>query len=192
MIWVDWLIIGVILISILTAFMRGAAREIVILLGWIVGAYLAFVYTPSLQVLLESHVETPELRYLIVFLCILIIFLILGALLGKLLHTMVKSIGLTGLDKTLGCIFGLARGLLLVIIFIMVANFTPIVKNDAWKSSWFIAQFKGPADELLAWVEGTGLLPEMPEKPQSKTSKASPTKEVPTHNAPAQTAPIHQ
>ncbi len=165
--WVDWVIIAVILISMLTAFLRGVAREMIALMAWILGAYLAFIYTPALQGLLESQVQTPEFRYLIVFLSIIIIFLILGAILGKLFSKVVSAIGLTGLDKTLGIIFGLARGLLLVIIFIMVANFTPMVNNESWKSSWFIVQLTDPAQQLWTFIEQSGFLPEM--QPQSDT-----------------------
>jgi membrane protein required for colicin V production len=142
------------------AFMRGASREIIGICAWLFGAYLAFIYTPQLQSLLESQVETPEFRYLIVFLVILIIFLILGALLGKLLNNLVKALGLSGLDRLLGIFFGLARGLLLVVIFIMIANYTPMVKSPSWNSSWFIAHLKSSADQLLVWMENSGFLPE--------------------------------
>lgn len=158
--WVDWIIVGVLFISMLMAFMRGASREIIGICAWLFGAYLAFIYTPQWQGLLESQVETPEFRYLIVFLVILIIFLILGALLGKLLSNLVKAIGLAGLDRLLGIFFGLARGLLLVVIFIMIANFTPMVKSPSWTSSWFITHLKGSADQMLVWMEKSGFLPE--------------------------------
>ena len=75
MTWVDWIILAVLLISMVVAFMRGASREVIGLSAWLIGAYLAFTYTPVLQTLLETVVLTPEFRYVITFLCIIIIFL---------------------------------------------------------------------------------------------------------------------
>lgn len=160
MTWVDWIILVVLLISMVTAFMRGAVREIIGLAAWLLGAYIAFTYTPQLQNLLATVILTPEFRYVVMFLCILIIFLILGALGGRLIGRAVGAIGLSGLDRLLGIAFGLARGLVLVVIFIMVANFTPMVKNEYWKSSLFITTLKGPSDQLLVWIEKSGFLPE--------------------------------
>lgn len=164
MIWVDWIILGVLVISMAMAFMRGAVREVFGLAAWVLGAYIAFKYTPHLEVLLEKFILTPEFRYIVMFLCIVIVFLILGALLGRLLGHAMGAIGLSGLDRLLGIVFGLARGLLLVIVFIMVANFTPIINDDYWQHSWFITTLKEPAAELLAWVEQSGFIPEEVEK----------------------------
>ncbi len=160
MTWVDWIILAVLLISMVVAFMRGASREVIGLSAWLIGAYLAFTYTPVLQTLLETVVLTPEFRYVITFLCIIIIFLILGALGGHLVGRAMTAIGLSGLDRILGIFFGLARGLLLVVVFIMVANFTPMAKSDNWKSSRFITTLQSPADQLLVWIEQSGFLPE--------------------------------
>src|SRR5579862_5088968 len=121
---------------------------------------------------------------MIVFLIILIIFLIIGALLGRLAHRFVNAIGLMGLDKTLGSIFGLARGVLLVVIFVMVASFTPMMKTDNWKNSWLIPQFKAPAEELFTWLKGLGLIPEPSKQQQApanmfQLNKAQPNKVQP-------------
>ncbi len=165
MIWIDWIFIGIILISMLTAFFRGAVRELIALVAWLLGAYIAFLSAPKLQGLLEAYIETPEFRYAIVFMIILILFLILGAIIGHLLHHAVNAIGLTGLNKTLGIVFGLARGVLGVVIFIVVAQFTPIEQLDWWGQSWMITHLQGPADELLIIIENAGFLPEMPTLP---------------------------
>lgn len=160
MIWVDWIFVLAIVLSALTSFMRGALREIIALAAWICGAYVAFIYSAQSQVLLEKYVETPEFRYAIVFMTILIIFLILGAVLAILVNKLIAAIGLTSLDKSLGVIFGVARGLLLVVIFIMAASFTALPKNDWWGSSWLITKLQGPADQLLQWLENSGFWPE--------------------------------
>ena len=172
MVWIDWLLVLAILLSSVTSFMRGFLREAVALMAWILGAYVAFKYSSHTEILLEPYIETLEFRYAIVFMTILIIFLIIGALLGLLLSRVVTSIGLSGLDKSLGLIFGVARGLLLVVVFIMVASFTAVPKSEWWDKSWFITTLQGPADKILAWIKDSGFLPketwEMQISPEGK------------------------
>jgi membrane protein required for colicin V production len=181
--WLDWIVLFGLLLSMLVAFFRGAAREIIGLAASLLGLYLAYRYSPSLELLFESQIETPELRYMLVFTIIVIVFLIIGAIGGRLLRHAVNTIGLMGLDKSLGIIFGLARGLLLVVIFIMVANFTPVVKNDYWKASWFVTHLQDPAERLLVWIDEQGLMPEVPQElldqtknPESTAPKKETTK----------------
>lgn len=168
MIWIDWIILALLLMSMVTAFLRGAVREVIGLIAWIAGAYLAFKYTPNLQHLLDKLVTTAEFRYVIMFLSILIIFLVLGAIGGKLMGKAVSTIGLSGLDRLLGVFFGLARGLLLVVIFIMLANFTPMVNNAAFDKSWFIAQLNAPAEQLMAYIQKSGFIPDTQTQTQQR------------------------
>jgi membrane protein required for colicin V production len=165
MIWIDWLFILAIGISAISSFMRGALREIVSLGAWLLGVYVAFMYSANSQALLEPYIETPEFRYAIVFMTILIIFLILGAVLGILLNRVITAIGLSSLDKSLGIIFGVARGVLLVVIFIMVASFTALTQNTWWQSSLIIKKLEPPAEKLLAWLEESSFWPENAPKP---------------------------
>jgi len=158
-VWVDWLFLLAIIISAVTSCMRGVLREVLAFLAWLAGAYVAFKYSSHAEILLEPYIETPEFRYAIVFMTILTIFLVIGALLGLLISRVAAKIGLSGLDKSLGLIFGVARGLLLVVIFIMVASFTALPKSDWWDTSWFVATLQGPADKILIWIKDSGYLP---------------------------------
>jgi hypothetical protein len=42
----------------------------------------------------------------------------------------------------------------------MAANFTPVVNNEYWKKSWFITHLSASADQLMAWIEQSGFIPE--------------------------------
>jgi membrane protein required for colicin V production len=71
---------------------------------------------------------------------VLVVVLIVGALTGALLRGAVRAIGLGFLDRLLGGVFGLLRGMLVVLVFVLLAGITTLPQRDWWQNSLF-----GPA-----------------------------------------------
>ena len=119
MTWVDLAVIGVLAVSALLAFMRGFVAEVLGIGAWI-GAGLAALWAgplarPQVEIWMDQFVKMPALVTPVafggVFLAALIILLILSRWIGELVRNSVLS----GLDRSLGLVFGLARGAVLVI-----------------------------------------------------------------------------
>ncbi|NNE63122.1 MAG: CvpA family protein, partial [Gammaproteobacteria bacterium] len=112
--WLDLVIIGIILISALISLVRGFVKESISLVSWILAGFIAFRYFSALAELLVSYIESPTVRTGIAFSVLFVCTLIVGAIVNFMASQMVSKTGLSGTDKTLGMVFGAARGVLIV------------------------------------------------------------------------------
>lgn len=148
MIWPDYAIIATIAISMLVGLLRGFIKEVFSLVIWALAFVLAYQYGGDVAILMEAHVSLPSARAAMGFTGIFVAVLVLGGLLTYLIGRLVESTGLSGTDRFLGGFFGIARGLALVLAFLIVAGFTPIPADPWWKQSVLIERFQ----PLLSWA----------------------------------------
>lgn len=148
MIWIDYAIIGLILISSIIGLMRGFIREAFSLVIWIVAIWVGLTFSREFSVFLEGIINYPSARIAAAFAALFFVTLILGALISYLLGELVKKTGLTGTDRFAGMIFGIARGFVVVAIIIMLAGLTPLPEDSWWKESVLIPPFQS----LAVWL----------------------------------------
>ncbi len=153
MIWVDYVIVGIIGLSALISLVRGFVREAVSLIIWFLAFGLAWTYFRELALHLAPWIETPSLRLGLAFIILLIAVLIIGAIVGFLIGQLVDKTGLSGTDRLLGMVFGAARGAVLVAILVLLAGLTPFPQDPWWQESRLIIDFQ----HLAVWL--LGLLP---------------------------------
>ena len=130
MTWVDLVVLGVLALSALLAFLRGFVREILGIGAWI-GAVVAAIWAlPYVRPHIRQWLGAPDLvdpvAFGVVFLIVLLILLLLSGWIGAL----VRRSALGGLDRTLGLVFGIARGAALVVIAYIAAGM--VVPVDRW------------------------------------------------------------
>ncbi|MDX1572670.1 MAG: CvpA family protein [Methylophaga sp.] len=152
--WVDFLIIGIILLSATISIVRGFIREVLSLLSWILAFWVALMFHAHLASLLIPYVDTPTIRLFAAFFVLFVVTLILGALVNHLISQLVEKTGLTGTDRALGVIFGLLRGAAIVTLLVLVAGLTPMPSDAWWQNSLMIEHF----EQLAMWV--VNFLPE--------------------------------
>jgi membrane protein required for colicin V production len=131
----DFLVIGIVGLSTVLAFMRGFVRVFVSLLAWILGVVAAVRFSGVVGGMLPDFGETPATRYVAAFALILVGVLIVGALAGFILSRLVRAVGLGFLDRTLGAIVGVARGVLIAVLLVLFAGLTTAPKMDWWQNS---------------------------------------------------------
>ena len=150
--WIDFIIIGLVVLSTLISLMRGFVREAISLVVWVAAFWIALAFGGALAAtkLFHEGLTSPSLRIGIAFLSLFITTLIIGTLLNHLLATLVHKTGLSGTDRLLGVIFGAGRGVLVISAVLLVANYTILVKEHWWQQSTLIPQFK-PA---VQWLQG--------------------------------------
>lgn len=135
MTWLDYAVLGVMAVSVAWGVWRGLVRELMSLAGWVIAFLAANLFAGPLGEALPPSIPRPELRVLVAFVAIFIVSLAVSALVGLLLSKMVKAIGLGGLDGTLGGLFGVARALLVVLAFSLVAGLTRLPLAPIWTES---------------------------------------------------------
>lgn len=135
MTWLDYAVAGVLVLCILFGLWRGLVREVVSILGWVIAFLAANLFAGPLGQALPSEIPTPELRLAIAFMAIFVCSLAITTLLGLLLSKMVKAVGLEGLDRTLGALFGTAKGVLILLAVALLAGLTSAPRQSYWRDS---------------------------------------------------------
>jgi membrane protein required for colicin V production len=128
---IDWAIVVVLVVSVLSAAKKGFFLEVFSLAGVIVGLLLASWNYQRLLPWLNRWIHYPPGAEVISFTAIAIAVMILAGLLGRLIRWSVHSVGLGWADRFIGAIFGFVKGCVLVTIAVLVvAAFLP-------QATWF-------------------------------------------------------
>ena len=153
MVWVDYLIIGIILLSSGISIIRGFIKEVLSLVSWALSFWVALTFHPQLATLLVSYIDAPSIRLFTAFFALFVVTLILSALVNHMISALVEKTGLTGTDRMLGILFGLARGVAIVTLLVLLAGATPMPQDSWWQSSVLIEHF----EKMAIWLQS--LLP---------------------------------
>ena len=152
--WADYAVLGVIAVSVVIGLWRGLVSEVMALLIWIAAFWVAWAFGASVSAQFRGLIEMPSLRVLAGYgLCFLVV-LLLGALVRFIVSRLVESTGLTGTDRLLGMLFGLMRGVLVVILLVFVLGFTPFSRDPWWKQSPLIGKAQVGAGWLVQRLPG--------------------------------------
>lgn len=151
MTWIDYLILGIIVISALVSLLRGFLRETVSLLAWIIGFWLALRFAHALGGLF-GFVHNPSVRVVIGFILIFVVVLMAGATTNFFVGKLVKRSGAGMADRVLGMLFGFARGVVIVVVLALVAGFTLLPRSPTWRNSLLAPYAETLALDLRHWL----------------------------------------
>jgi membrane protein required for colicin V production len=138
----DWTLLAVVLISTLWGLWRGLVRELISLAGWALAIVLAVLYAQPLSSLLPFLRDWPEAQTAVAALLILVLTVFTANLIGVLAHQVLARVKLSGADRALGGLFGLARALLVVAVAIVLLARTDVTQEAFWRES-----------KLVPWIE---------------------------------------
>ena len=144
---VDVVVIFVIFLSALFSLIRGFVKEAISLATWIIAIWLAATFAPQLADALPSNIESEAARQAIGFGVLFVLTLMLGTLVNMLVSQVVKKTGLSGADRTFGVVFGVLRGGLIIVVFVIIGGMTALPETEWWQSS-----------TLLQWFESTAIV----------------------------------
>ena len=167
---VDGIVLAVIALSAVLAYARGLVRESLSIAGWVVAALAGFYFAPMLEPLMR---EVPILRDLLGTNCELgilagfaaafVVALILVSLVTPLLAGAVQNSAIGPIDQGLGFLFGVARGVLLVVIALVVYKTIfgsgGIEQVDRSRSAAIFGDLEARIEAMLPenapqWIEG--------------------------------------
>lgn len=148
----DWVIVAVLVLSVVFAFVRGFTRQVIALFSWVLGFFAAVMLSPQLGSLLPDFGGPPTLRYLIAFGIIIIGALVMGGLIAWPLRDLLHQSGMGFLDRILGGLFGVVRGLVLLLALTLVAGLTTLPRQDWWQNSFLAPILVGSAVALKPWL----------------------------------------
>lgn len=131
----DYLVLFVLACSVVISMLRGLVKEILSLLSWIVSFVVANAYGEELATLLPDMIPGSITRLIVAFIALFIGVRLLMMLLTMAIDAVVKASGLTLADRGLGGLFGLGRGLVLVLAAVLLCGMTAIPQQSFWKEA---------------------------------------------------------
>ena len=155
---VDVVIIFVIVLSALFGLLRGFMKESISLAKWVIATWIAATFAPKLAPMLPAAVESEAVRQAISFASLFIIVFLLGTLVSHLVTRMLIKTGLTSVDRVLGLGFGVLRGGLIIIIFVIVGgHFPQLPQQDWWQQSILLERFENAVLTLKDYIPDMGM-----------------------------------
>lgn len=149
MVAVDLIVLGIIVISVIVSLMRGFVKEALSLTGWLLSLWVAMTFSSGMAELFGASIKDPTLRLLAAFVSLFILSLIVGTIINYFATQLVQRVGLTGVDRTIGGVFGFLRGILLVTIIVMLLGLTTLPQEKWWDESFFMFRF----EVIATWLK---------------------------------------
>ena len=149
MVLADLIILGIIVISVIISLMRGFVKEALSLTGWLASLWIAMSFSSGMSELFGSSIKDPTLRLLAAFVTLFVLSLVVTAIINFFAAQFVQRVGLTGVDRTIGGVFGTLRGILLVTIVVMLLGLTTLPKEKWWDESFFMFRF----EVIATWLK---------------------------------------
>jgi membrane protein required for colicin V production len=132
----DYLVLFVLIASVIISTLRGLVKEILSLLGWVVAFVLANAYGATLAPMLPAMIPGQTARLIVAFIVLFLGVRILMGLLSLAIGALITATGLSLADRGLGGLFGLARGIVIVLAGVILCGMTSIPQQAVWKDAF--------------------------------------------------------
>ncbi len=146
--WIDIVIIALIALSAILSLFRGFVKEALALATWLIALWVAMTFYEPLSQVIAGWISLVSAQKITAFAVLFIAVLLMGAVINYLAGKLVSKTGLSGTDKMLGVVFGVARGGVIVTILVLLAGLTPFPQDPWWQESQFLGYFQ----EFALWM----------------------------------------
>lgn len=149
----DYAVLFVLLASGLVGVLRGLVREVLSLIGWILAFWVAYTYSGTAAGWMPDNLPGGAfVRTLAGFVLLFVITVIGTALASALLAQLLTSTGLKPADRGLGFVFGLLRGVVLVLFVVTLGGFTKLPEEPFWRDAVTRPTIVQIMDALRPWL----------------------------------------
>ena len=146
---IDILIAVALIISVIMGVVRGFIKEAISITALLTAIWAALYFGPGVGEVSDSFISSREMQIWFGRILVFAIILSLGGLIGWGISKLVRLSVLSGLDRFFGALFGVARGVLLVALFILAGQFAGFDNDNWWRRSKSIPHLEIVAD----WIK---------------------------------------
>ena len=178
---IDILIAIAVVISVIVGFIRGFVKEAISISALLIAIWASLYFGPDVGTFSQKWFSSAELQVWFGRALVFIVVLAIGGLLGWGISRLVRHSVLSGMDRMLGSLFGAARGVLLLAIFVIGGQFAGFDNDDWWLKSkliphvqvvsdWIKIMAPKGLDLLMPDAEPESLPVELPDEPLSSAA----------------------
>lgn len=138
----DSIIILCLLINTLLSTWRGFVSEAVNFSAWILSIVAAWLFYPAAATLFLSGLDQAILANIIGFLIVFICVRILMYALRNLLNTIIEATPLSFVNRLLGSVLGIIKGIAIVVLLTALASFTDFPQSTEWHNALIVPFFE--------------------------------------------------
>jgi membrane protein required for colicin V production len=129
------MLLVVLALSFLLGMWRGIVQEVLSLAGWVAAFYVSQMYAPAAAAWLPMEGSSQMLRYAAGFVVVFVAVLAATVLVSLVVKKLVSAVGLGPLDRLLGSLFGLMRGVVILLAVTVLVGMTPMRETEDWKQA---------------------------------------------------------
>lgn len=148
----DYVVIGIVSVSLLFGLWRGVVGEVIALVAWGVGIFAAIEFGAVVGHSVFAGISDPALRTLAGCVVIFVGILVTMAVLNMVVRSMVKALGLSVSDRLLGMVFGLVRGVLVCMVLVGLGGMTSAPTQAWWKGAMLSAPLETVVMAAKPWL----------------------------------------
>lgn len=148
----DYAVLLIIGVSVLLSVMRGFVREVLALAAWLVAFVAASLLAGVVAEWIGPSIENEAVRALAAFAGVFVVTLVGMSLTAMAVSGLLRKAGLGLEDRLLGGFFGLARGLLIVIVGVLLAGLTGLPRQPAWNDAMLSPPLEALAGAVKPWL----------------------------------------
>jgi len=148
----DFAVLGIVGASVLLGLWRGVASEMLALAAWVVAFFAARQFGYALRGVFAGWINDPALNLAAGFATVFFAVLLVFALARFVVSLLLRAVGLGLLDRFLGGIFGIARGVLIVLAAVLVGGMTTLPKEPWWRESVMAPPLETAVIAGKAWL----------------------------------------
>jgi membrane protein required for colicin V production len=146
----DLAVLAIVLISALLASVRGFTREILAIISWVAAAVAAFYFYPQALPYAKQYISNPTIALIAAIAAVFLVTLIIVALITVKISDFILDSRIGPLDRSLGFLFGAARGALIALVaFAFFVWLVPDKNQPAWVKDSRVRPLLEPAGEAL-------------------------------------------
>jgi membrane protein required for colicin V production len=131
----DYVVLFILIASVVISTMRGLVKEILSLVGWVAAFVVANAFGAQLAPMLPSVVPGEAVRMIVAFIALFLGVRVLMGLLALAITALIDAAGLSLADRGLGGLFGLGRGIVIVLAGVILCGMTSIPQQAFWKNA---------------------------------------------------------
>lgn len=152
MIAIDWVLLVLIAGSALFGLMRGMIGVLASLAAWLLAGWAAFQFGAEVALVLAGGGEPGPGHlfggYALAFIVVMVVVGVVGWMLRKLVH----SVGLSGLDRMLGFVLGIARGVVVACALLLLLGLTELPREPSWRTSRLVPLLLPGSEQMRTWL----------------------------------------